>query len=73
MAFDRISPIGDERGDVLMASLQAHMQNLKRRRGQRAGRIRDYQLKWGRRRAQPVSEMLNMAKMITAACGGEVR
>lgn len=73
MAFDRISPIGDERADIRMASLQAHMHNLKRRRGQRAARIRDYQLKWGRPRAQSTSEMLNMAKMITAACGGEVR
>lgn len=46
-AFDRISPVGDERFDYLFASLSSLLANINLPKGKTQFKIKDFLLQWG--------------------------
>ena len=72
VAFDRIDPIGDWRGDAQAAQVAVTSANI--HRGKRKPyEVKDFLLSWEPRRGQSLQEMADMARAATLAFGGKVR
>jgi hypothetical protein len=71
MAYDRLSPIGDERADLRSALIATVLANVNRDpKKQRAFKLDDFLLRFEEKPAQTADEMLRIAEVITAAFGG---
>lgn len=72
VAFDRIDPIGDWRGDAQAAQVATQLANV--HRGKRKPyAIKDFLMTWEPKRQQTMQEMIDIAKATTLAMGGEVK
>lgn len=72
MAFYELEPFGYERQEVVTAQLTAVVANMMRGSGRPPYKTKDFMPEFGRKAAQPVKMMKEMAKMMTVALGGKV-
>jgi hypothetical protein len=71
MAYDRMSPIGPQRGDLRAALIATVLANVHRNpKKHQAFKLDDFLLRWEEKPAQTPDEQLRIVELINAAFGG---